>query len=61
MMYFYESDETQKKFPVGISTVLLVIISLIVIWGGIGTSLIPYLPGADGFLEIASKAISSLK
>ena len=61
MMYFYDSDETQKKFPVGISTVLLVIITLIVIWGGIGTSLIPYVPGADGFMDFASKAISSLK
>ena len=61
MMYFYESDETQKKFPVGISTVLIVIISLIVIWGGIGTSLIPFVPGADGFMNFASQAISSLK
>ena len=61
MMYFYDSDETQKEFSMGISTVLLVIITLIVIWGGIGTSLIPYLPGADGFMDFASKAISSLK
>ena len=61
MMYFYDSDETQKKFPVGISTVLLVIITLIVVWGGIGTSLIPYVPGADNFMDFASKAISSLK
>ncbi len=61
MMYFYDSNETQKKFPVSISTILLVIISLIVIWGGIGTSLIPYVPGADGFLEIATQAIRSLK
>ncbi len=61
MMYFYESDETQNRFPVGISTVLIVIITLIVIWGGIGTSLIPYVPGADGFMDFASNAISSLK
>ena len=61
MMYFYDADETQRKFPVGISTVLIVIISLTIIWGGIGTSLIPYIPGADGFMDFASKAISSLK
>ncbi len=61
MMYFYESDEEQKKFPVSISTVLIVIISLVIIWGGIGTSLIPYVPGADGFIDIARQAIGSLK
>ncbi len=61
MMYFYESNETEKKFPVGFSTVLIVIISLIVIWGGIGTSLIPFVPGADGFIDIAKEAIASLK
>ena len=61
MMYFYESDEEQKKFPVGISTVLIVIISMIIIWGGIGTTLIPYVPGADGFIDLAVGAIASLK
>jgi NADH-quinone oxidoreductase subunit N len=61
MMYFYESNEPQKEFPIGISTVLIVIISLIIIWGGIGTTLIPYIPGADGFLDIALQAINSLK
>ena len=61
MMYFYESDEPQRKFPISISTVLIVIISLIVVWGGIGTSLIPYVPGADGFIDIAKQTIGSLK
>jgi len=61
MMYFYESNEAQRKFPIHISTVLIMIISLIVIWGGIGTSLIPYVPGADGFIDIARQTIGSLK
>ncbi len=61
MMYFYESNEPQRKFPIRISTILIVIISLIVIWGGIGTSLIPYVPGADGFIDIARQTIGSLK
>jgi hypothetical protein len=60
-MYFYDSDEEQKKFPVSISTVLIVMIALIVVWGGIGTSLIPFIPGADAFMTFASNAISSLK
>ncbi len=61
MMYFYESDEEQKEFPVGISTVLIVIISMIIIWGGIGSTLIPYVPGVDGFIDLAVGAIASLK
>jgi len=61
MMYFYDSDEPQKKFPMNISTILIVLISLVIIWGGIGTTIIPYFPGADGFIDIAIQAISSLK
>ncbi|WP_415395924.1 NADH-quinone oxidoreductase subunit N [Sulfurimonas sp. CS5] len=61
MMYFYESDKPQKNFPFDISTILIVVMALLVIWGGIGTSLIPFVPGADGFIDIAKQAISSLK
>ena len=61
MMYFYPSTEKSQKFPIDISTVLIAIMALLVIWGGIGTSLIPFIPGADGFIEIAKQAISSLK
>jgi NADH-quinone oxidoreductase subunit N len=62
MMYFYSSEEQQqKKFPVNISTVLIVMMALIVIWGGIGTTLIPFIPGADGFIDLAIQSMSSLK
>ena len=60
-VYFYESDKPQKNFPFDISTILIVVMALLVIWGGIGTSLIPFVPGADGFIDIAKQAISSLK
>jgi len=60
MMYFYPSETPQKKFPINISTVLITAMGLIVVWGGIGTSLIPFIPGADGFIEIAVQAIRSL-
>ncbi|MFT5660843.1 MAG: NADH-quinone oxidoreductase subunit N [Sulfurimonas sp.] len=60
MMYFYESDEEQKKLPIDISTILIFAMALIVIWGGIGTSLIPFIPGADGLIDIAKEAINSL-
>jgi hypothetical protein len=35
--------------------------ALMVIWGGIGTTLIPFIPGADGFIDLAIQSISSLK
>jgi len=61
MMYFYSSDEEEKAFPVNISTVLIVMMALMIIWGGIGTTLIPYIPGADGFIDIAIQSMNSLK
>lgn len=61
MMYFYSSDSPQKKFPIDISTIFIAIMALLVIWGGIGTSLIPFIPGADAFIDIAKQTISSLK
>jgi NADH-quinone oxidoreductase subunit N len=61
VMYFYPSDTPEKRFPVNISTVVIAIMSLLVIWGGIGTSLIPFVPGADGFIDIAIQSIISLK
>ena len=61
MMYFYPSDEEQKKLPIDVSTVLIVMMALLVVWGGIGTSLISFIPGADGFIDIAQHSINSLK
>lgn len=60
VMYFYTSDKKPKGFPLNISTVLIVMMALMIIWGGIGTSLIPFVPGADGFIDIAQQAVSSL-
>ena len=61
VMYFYPSNSTQSKFPINISTILIAFMALMVIWGGIGTSLIPFIPGADGFISIAKEAIHSLR
>jgi len=61
IMYFYPSDTPQKKLPIDISTIFIAVMALLVIWGGIGTSLIPFIPGADGFIDIAKQTISSLK
>ena len=61
MMYFYPSQEEQKPLPLGISTILIALMALIIVWGGIGTSLIPFIPGADSFLDLAQQAIRSLR
>lgn len=60
VMYFYPSDAPQKKLPIDISTIVIAIMALLVIWGGVGTSLIPLIPGADGFIEIAKQTIISI-
>lgn len=60
VMYFYSSDTKQAKFPVNISTVLIVLMAGLIIWGGIGTNLISIIPGAGGFVNIALDAINSL-
>ena len=60
MMYFYPSNQPQKKMPYNLSSVLIALMAVLIIWGGIGTSLIPFVPGADGFIDIAKEAIQSL-
>ncbi len=60
VMYFYSSDAPQKKFPVNISTIVIAIMAILVIWGGIGTSLIPFIPSPDSFIDIAKQAIISI-
>lgn len=61
VMYFYPTRNSIKKSQVDVSTVLIFTMGLFVIWGGIGTNLIPFIPGADSFINIAIDAIGSLK
>jgi len=61
VMYFYSSDDQEKKFEFSISTVLIGTMAIIIIWGGIGTSLFSFIPGADGLIDIAKQAIESLR
>jgi hypothetical protein len=35
--------------------------AIIIIWGGIGTSLFSFIPGAGGLIDIATQAIESLR
>ncbi|MEA3373243.1 MAG: NADH-quinone oxidoreductase subunit N [Campylobacterota bacterium] len=60
MMYFYPSTQAEKKFSFDLSISLIALMALLIIWGGIGTGLIPFIPGVDGFIDIAQLAIASL-
>lgn len=64
LMYFYpsKSETKQKKsFPITISSICIALLALMTIWGGIGTELVSFLPGADSLIQIAHEAISKLK
>lgn len=61
MMYFYPSSDKQKRLPFNFSTVLIALMAVMVIWGGVGTSLIPFVPGANGLIDIAKQAVESLQ
>jgi len=60
MMYFHDVEEDTKKLPFNISTVLIAILAIVTVWGGIGTSLFDFMPGADGFIDIAKDAVNSI-
>ena len=65
VMYFYE-EEGEAVLPRGafrfdMSTALITLMAVMAIWGGIGTGLVPFFPGADGLIEIARQAVASLK
>lgn len=57
LMYFYPSTSETKKFPFSLSGVFIALMAIMTIWGGIGTTLIPVLPGADALIQIAHESI----
>ncbi len=60
MMYFYPKGDATKPLRYTFSSALIVLMAFLVIWGGIGTSLIPYAPSADALIDIAQKAIEAI-
>jgi len=60
MMYFYSADEKQKELPIDISIVLIFAMGAMAVWGGVGTNLIPGIPGADDIINFAREAVNSL-
>jgi NADH-quinone oxidoreductase subunit N len=61
MIYFYPSSDQQQRFTFDFSTVLIGVMAMMVIWGGVGTGLLPFVPGANGLIDIAKQAIESLQ
>jgi NADH-quinone oxidoreductase subunit N len=61
-MYFYdcESDCWRHRFRFDWSTAPIVLMAIMAIWGGIGTGLIPFFPGADGLIEMARTAVQAI-
>jgi len=59
MMYFYPPVK-QYNLAFSFTPVVIGIVALAVLWGGIGTGLITYLPGANVIIETAQDSILSL-
>lgn len=59
MMYFYP-QEKKRTLAFSFTPVFIGIVALAVLWGGIGTGLVSFLPGANVIIETAQDSISSL-
>lgn len=60
-MYFYPSAHLQNVPPLkGIAPLVIGVIALLIIWGGIGNSLISYFPGVDFLIAMAKESYESL-
>lgn len=60
VMYFYPSNRDPKPLTATISPIAIISIAVLTIWGGIGTGLVSFLPGADHFIDYARQALDSL-
>jgi NADH-quinone oxidoreductase subunit N len=61
IMYFYPSAKMQDVPPLkGMAPFLIGGITIAVIWGGVGNTLISYFPGVDFLIETAKLAYDSL-
>ena len=59
MMYFYPQKQTHT-LSFSFTPVVIALVALAVLWGGIGTGLVSFLPGANVIIETALDSISSL-
>lgn len=59
MMYFYEQRQSYG-LSFSFTPFVIGIVALAVLWGGIGTGLVSFLPGANVIIDIAQASIESL-
>jgi len=59
MMYFYDQKQTYT-LSFSFTPFVIGVVAISVLWGGIGTGLISYLPGANVIIETAQASILSL-
>lgn len=61
IMYFYPSAKMQDVPPLrGLAPLLIGCIAIVIIWGGVGNTLISYFPGVDFLIDMAKLAHESL-
>jgi NADH-quinone oxidoreductase subunit N len=61
MMYFYPaSHDFAKRNRVELAPFIIGVLAFVVLWGGIGNMIIPFLPSASLFIEMAKLSIESL-
>jgi len=59
MMYFYKQSQ-EYKLSFSFTPFVIGIVALAVLWGGIGTGLVSFLPGANVLIQTAQSSIESL-
>ncbi len=61
LMYFYPSSEMTNVPPLkGIPPLIIAVMAVLIIWGGVGNTLISYFPGIDFLIDTAKFAYQSL-
>ncbi len=61
VMYFYRSSEMIDVPPLkGIAPLVIGVITLAIIWGGVGNTLVAYFPGVDFLIDMANLSYESL-
>ena len=60
-IYFYKPTTAKKRYEYPLTFFAIAISAIAVLWGGIGTGLITFLPGADLITRLAHDAILSLQ
>ncbi|MFT5835931.1 MAG: NADH-quinone oxidoreductase subunit N [Sulfurimonas sp.] len=61
IMYFYPSPKIVEDVPFsGVGSITIGLITILIVWGGIGNTLISYFPGVDFLIDMARLSYESL-